>query len=185
MSCSLTQAAELEAALAESTQQMSEAEATLKLKEMEFERRVTRLQKEHASKMATVLQQATAVVPAHRGGLQLTGVFRNATSKLVHRGQVISQLSCGAGIKQEQTSCQNSAAGEAGTAAEQEQGTELHKLLKLYKEEREQLSKDVLYYKQSCKDLKRRLKAEVQYGPSSREVGGEEAFLREAVQPGT
>ena len=41
------------------------------------------------------------------------------------------------------------------------QGQELHQLLRLYKEEREQLSKDVLYYKQSCKDLKRRLKAEV------------------------
>lgn len=81
MSCSLTQAAELEAALAERTQQMSEAETTIKLKEMEFERRVTRLQKEHASKMATVLQQATAVAPAHRGGLQLTGVLRNATSR--------------------------------------------------------------------------------------------------------
>lgn len=66
----LSQAAELEAALAERTQQMSEAETTLKLKEMEFERRVTSLQKEHASKMATVLQQATAVAPDNRGGLQ-------------------------------------------------------------------------------------------------------------------
>ena len=37
----------------------------------------------------------------------------------------------------------------------------MHQLLQLYKEERGQLSKDVLYYKQSCKDLKRRLKAEV------------------------
>lgn len=42
-----------------------------------------------------------------------------------------------------------------------EQGSDVHQLLKLYKEEREQLSKDVLYYKQSCKDLKRRLKTEV------------------------
>ncbi len=41
------QAAELEALLAERTQQMSQAETTLKLKEMEFERRVTKLQKEH------------------------------------------------------------------------------------------------------------------------------------------
>jgi len=40
----------------------------------------------------------------------------------------------------------------------------VHQLLKLYKEEREQLSKDVLYYKQSCKDLKRRLKTEVMLG---------------------
>jgi hypothetical protein len=45
-----------------------------------------------------------------------------------------------------------------------EQGSDVHQLLKLYKEEREQLSKDVLYYKQSCKDLKRRLKAEVLLG---------------------
>ena len=81
MSCFRTQVAELEAALAERTQQMSEAETTLKLKEMEFDRRVTSLQKEHASKVATVLQQATAVAPVHRGGLQPTGVFRNMTSK--------------------------------------------------------------------------------------------------------
>ena len=81
MSCHLTQAAELEAALSERTQQMSEAQTTLKHKEMEFERRVTSLQKEHASKVATVLQQATAVAPAHRGGLQLTGVVQNMTSK--------------------------------------------------------------------------------------------------------
>jgi len=60
----VTQAAELEVALAERTQQMSEAETTLKLKEMEFERRVTNLQKEHASKVATVLHQVAAVVPA-------------------------------------------------------------------------------------------------------------------------
>lgn len=53
-------------------------------------------------------------------------------------------------------------AGTAGTAAgEKEASPDLNKLLKLYKEEREQLSKDVLYYKQSCKELKRRLKAEV------------------------
>ncbi len=58
------QAAELEAILAERTQQMSEAETTLKLKEMEFERRVTKLQKEHAVKVATVLHQVAAVVPA-------------------------------------------------------------------------------------------------------------------------
>ncbi len=58
------QAAELEAVLAERTQQMSEAETTLKLKEMEFERRVTKLQKEHAVKVATVLHQVAAVVPA-------------------------------------------------------------------------------------------------------------------------
>ena len=59
-----TQAAELEAALAERTRQMSEAETTLKLKEMEFERRVTSLQKEHASKVATVLSQVAVVAPA-------------------------------------------------------------------------------------------------------------------------
>ena len=58
------QAAELETALAERTQQMSQAETTLKLKEMEFERRVTSLQKEHASRVATILDQATAVAPA-------------------------------------------------------------------------------------------------------------------------
>lgn len=83
MSCQLTQAAELEAALSERTQQMSEAETTLKLKELEFERRVTSLQKEHASKVATVLQQARAVAPAHKGGLQLTGAIRNVTSEAV------------------------------------------------------------------------------------------------------
>jgi len=60
----VTQAAELEAVLAERTQQMSEAETTLKLKEMEFERRVTKLQREHAVKVATVLHQVAAVVPA-------------------------------------------------------------------------------------------------------------------------
>lgn len=65
---------------------------------------------------------------------------------------------------QVQSSHQSSTAGIAGTAAaaaEKEQSPDLHRLLKLYKEEREQLSKDVLYYKQSCKDLKRRLRAEV------------------------
>ena len=46
-------------------------------------------------------------------------------------------------------------------APEKEEGADLQQLLKLYKEEREQLSKDVLYYKQSCKELKRRLKTEV------------------------
>ena len=66
------QAAELEAVLAERTQQMSEAETTLKLKEMEFERRVTKLQKEHAIKVATVLHQVAAVVPA--------GVFSDTTA---------------------------------------------------------------------------------------------------------
>ena len=71
---------------------------------------------------------------------------------------------CGAGIEQEQPSRQSSTAGDKATSAEQEQGPELHKLLKLYKEEREQLSKDVLYYKQSCKDLRKRFKAEVRYG---------------------
>ena len=60
----VTQAAELEVALAERTQQMSEAETTLKLKEMEFERRVTALQKGHATRVATVLHQVAAVVPA-------------------------------------------------------------------------------------------------------------------------
>lgn len=60
----ISQAAELEAVLAERTQQMSEAETTLKFKEMEFERRVTNLQKEHAIKVATVLHQVAAVVPA-------------------------------------------------------------------------------------------------------------------------
>ena len=74
----MVQAAELEAALAERTQQVSDAETTLKLKEMEFERRVTSLQKEHASKVATVLQQATAVAPANGGGSlqQPAGVLR-------------------------------------------------------------------------------------------------------------
>ena len=60
----LTQANELEVALAERNQQMSQAEDRLKLKEMEYERRVTSLQKEHASRVATILDQATAVAPA-------------------------------------------------------------------------------------------------------------------------
>lgn len=51
--------------------------------------------------------------------------------------------------------------GQGQGQGQDQQGQELHQLLRLYKEEREQLSKDVLYYKQSCKDLKRRLKAEV------------------------
>ena len=81
----LTQAAELEASLAERTQQMSEAETTLKLKEMEFERRVTSLQKEHASKVATVLQQATAVAPSSRGSLQTpAGVLRTESKIQLH-----------------------------------------------------------------------------------------------------
>ena len=49
----------------------------------------------------------------------------------------------------------------ASKAEEEEQGADLQQLLQLYKEEREQLSKDVLFYKHSCKDLKRRLRAEV------------------------
>lgn len=72
------QAAELEAVLAERTQQMSEAETTLKLKEMEFERRVTKLQKEHAIKVATVLHQVAAVVPA--GMSPATAVVPASTS---------------------------------------------------------------------------------------------------------
>ena len=43
----------------------------------------------------------------------------------------------------------------------EEQTADLQQLLQLYKEEREQLSKDVLFYKHSCKDLKRRLRTEV------------------------
>ena len=90
----MTQAAEFEAALAERTQQMSEAETTLKLKEMEFERRVTSLQKDHASKVATVLQQATAVAPAHRGGLQAPGMFRHVTSKSAVAPEMTSLSMC-------------------------------------------------------------------------------------------
>ena len=41
----------------------------------------------------------------------------------------------------------------------------MQQLLQLYKEEREQLSKDVLFYKHSCKDLKRRLRTEVRKQP--------------------
>ena len=57
---------------------------------------------------------------------------------------------------------QEAAAGrhEAGSS-EEEQVEDLHQLLQLYKDEREQLSKDVLFYKHSCKDLKRRLRTEV------------------------
>ena len=51
------QAAELESAVAERTQNVVSAETTLKLKELEFERRATALEKEHAAKMALVLQQ--------------------------------------------------------------------------------------------------------------------------------
>ena len=53
----LLQAAELESAVAERTQNVVSAETTLKLKELEFERRATALEKEHAAKMASVLQQ--------------------------------------------------------------------------------------------------------------------------------
>lgn len=77
----MPQAAELEVALAERTQQMSEAETTLKLKEMEFERRVTALQKEHASRVATVLHQVAAVAPAGTSSEDATaaqGVVHNA-----------------------------------------------------------------------------------------------------------
>ncbi len=74
----LMQAAELEAVLAERTQQMSQAGTTLKLKEMEFQRRVTKLQKEHAVKVATVLHQMAAVVPA--GMSPATAVVPASTS---------------------------------------------------------------------------------------------------------
>ena len=57
------------------------------------------------------------------------------------------------GVGEEFVGCSGSAAEASSDGVDQ--------LLKLYKEEREQLSKDVLYYKQSCKELKRRLKAEV------------------------
>lgn len=51
------QAAELESVLTERTQHIGNAETTLKLKELEFERRATALETEHAAKMASVLQQ--------------------------------------------------------------------------------------------------------------------------------
>ncbi len=57
-----------------------------------------------------------------------------------------------------------------------EQGSDVHQLLRLYKEEREQLSKDVLYYKQSCKDLKRRLKTEVLLVSSVLETSSSSVF---------
>ncbi|DBA84427.1 hypothetical protein WJX77_002493 [Trebouxia sp. C0004] len=145
-------AAELEAVLAERTQQMSEAETTLKLKEMEFERRFTKLQKEHAVKVATVLHQVAAVVPADMSA-DTAAAAQGVQEPEVHNG----------GAKQ---------------------GSDVHQLLKLYKEEREQLSKDVLYYKQSCKDLKRRLKAETSMHSDSETVLSEvsnqsEAYLQQ------
>ena len=51
------QATELESAVAEQAQCAADAETTLKLKELEFERRATELEKEHAAKMAAMLQQ--------------------------------------------------------------------------------------------------------------------------------
>ncbi|DBA97629.1 TPA: hypothetical protein ACH3X3_15301 [Trebouxia sp. C0006] len=136
-------AAELEAVLAERTQQMSQAGTTLKLKEMEFQRRVTQLQKEHAVKVATVLHQMAAVVPA--GMSPATAVVPASTSP--------DTAAAAQGVQEPEI--HNGGAG---------QSSDVHQLLKLYKEEREQLSKDVLYYKQSCKDLKRRLKSEVMLG---------------------
>lgn len=53
----LVQAAELESVVAERTQNIATAETTLKLKELEFERRATALEAEHAAKMASMLQQ--------------------------------------------------------------------------------------------------------------------------------
>ena len=53
----LLQATELESAVAEQAQSVTNAETTLKLKELEFERRAIALEKEHAAKMASVLQQ--------------------------------------------------------------------------------------------------------------------------------
>lgn len=55
------QAAELELAVAERTQQSMSAETTLKLKEMEFERRVTALEREHAAKIGSVLQHMSTL----------------------------------------------------------------------------------------------------------------------------
>lgn len=49
----------------------------------------------------------------------------------------------------------------AGLEGDPQQAAELRQQLELYKEEREQLSKDVCFYKQSCKDLKQRLRTEV------------------------
>lgn len=56
---------------------------------------------------------------------------------------------------------QIAAAAPVGQDGNAEQEADLHRQLQLYKLEREQLSKDVLFYKQSCKDMKRRLRAEV------------------------
>ncbi|KAL0020541.1 hypothetical protein WJX79_010459 [Trebouxia sp. C0005] len=144
---SAAKAAELEAVLAERTQQMSEAETTLKLKEMEFERRVTKLQKEHAEKVATVLHQVAAVVPA--SATAVVSASMSPAAAVVPTGTSPDTAAATQGVQEPEI--------HAGGA---EQGSDVHQLLQLYKEERGQLSKDVLYYKQSCKDLKRRLKAE-------------------------
>lgn len=47
--------------MAEQAQSVANAETTLKLKELEFERRATALEKEHAAKMASVLQQMSVL----------------------------------------------------------------------------------------------------------------------------
>ena len=60
MQCTL-QAAELEQAVAERTQHSANAETTLKLKEMEDERRGTALEREHAAKMGSVREQMSAL----------------------------------------------------------------------------------------------------------------------------
>lgn len=47
--------------MAEQAQSVANAETTLKLKELEFERRATALEKVHAAKMASVLQQMSVL----------------------------------------------------------------------------------------------------------------------------
>eukprot|EP00873_Tetraselmis_striata_P027313 jgi/Tetstr1/447577/TSEL_034955.t1 len=124
--------AEAEVAAAEASREAQEANYRLRQKEMEFDRRLTELQRDHADKVSALLKQAgysaggnTAAAPAD--------------------GAASRRASSGAGP----------------TDAASLDSAELQRLVRFYKEQMEALSKDNYYYRKLNKELKRKFRDEI------------------------
>jgi len=123
--------AELEVRCAESKKDVEDALYRLRLKEMEYDRRLTEVQKDHADKVAALLKQANAVS---------SSVARDSG-----RGPGAPSVRAGMAVD--------------GLAALE--NSELQRLVKFFKEQMELLNKDNFYYKKLNRELKRKLRSEI------------------------
>ncbi|KAK3289430.1 hypothetical protein CYMTET_3141 [Cymbomonas tetramitiformis] len=171
----------LEDQLREEARMREELVNRLQVKEMEYDSRTTQLQREHARKVQLLLAQINAVHKSASAPLEPEPGATRGPSAGAGKGSAPAGEA--AGKERESRDLARSSGGKGGGKSEPaEESAEMRKLIQLKDQQIQALDRDNYYYKQTNRELKRRLREMVNTSETDNRQEGPRASTSREIE---